>query len=1258
MKKLSLVLFLSLCISSLSIAHEFKVLVFSKTAGFRHASIPDGITAIQLLGSNNGFIVDATEDASVFTYENLIQYDAVIFLSTTGDILNTEQQAAFEQYIQSGGGFVGIHSAADTEYNWAWYGGLVGAYFDSHPPGTPTATIKVADKVHPSTRFLPDYWERTDEWYNYGSNPRGDVHVLMTLNESSYSGGNMGYDHPIAWLHTYDGGRSWYTGGGHTSESFSEAEFLEHILGGIFYASGDVRGIYEGTADDKYQVTVLDNNPNDPMNLAVLPNLDVLYVERGGAIKLRDHATGLISSAGSISVESGREDGLLGIVLDPDFETNSWIYLFYSPLSAVEQRVSRFVYTNGQFDLSSEEILLKIPVQRDECCHSGGDLEFDGDGNLFITVGDNTNPFQSDGYNPIDERAGFEPWDAQRTSGNTNDLRGKILRIHPEDDGSYSIPDGNLFADSTAGLPEIFVMGTRNPFRMAVSKVTNELVWGDVGPDSRTQSASRGPVGYDEFNRTSTPGNFGWPYCIANNIPYTDYNFQTQTSGSVFDCSDPENDSPNNTGSLSLPPAQPAWLYYPYGYSAQRPEFGNVDARTAIGGDYFYFDSTKSETGSFPEYFDGTLFIAEWTRNWIKEVRFDSSGNLFQINPFLESLQLNRPIDLHFGPDGALYVIEWGTGFGGGNADARILKIEFTENLENRPPNAIAYANVTSGLAPLEVEFFGDRSNDPDDDPLTYSWDFDNDGTEDANTVNGSFTFNTDGLYVSKLTVFDAEGDSAVAQVEIAVGNTAPVVTIVEPLNGGFYEDFDTIDYKVSVSDPEQGTIGEGIDCSEIVAEPSIGHDDHAHGTGQLFGCEGSFETESHGDGPDNVFYVFNAQFTDDGGGIDAPLIGKGSVVLQRKIKQAEHAQEFIDVQAEETGDALGGGQNIGYINNNSALMFSPMNFEGIEFITLRYASLNNPADVEIRLDEVDGPLIGTVYTAVTGDWQQYDYFTSTIDNPGGTHDVYFVFKNTVNTGGIGNVNWIEFHGKGIAREDADSLRGLAASYYDNTDFSGTPVVRKDPMIAWRWDNKAPVDGVSENSFSVRWEGKIVPRVGGRKYLTFEALNGSATVWLDDEVILTSNSDSKAISFTAGEPRKLKVEYIHNTGDAGISLRWYGLGAEPNAIHSYDLVPDSAALIVPNEIDPDIPSEIALDQNYPNPFNPSTQIGFSIPKSGMVRLKVFNVLGQTVNVLVDQMLNQGKHSYTFNASELSSGIYFYQLEFNGKILSNRMLLLK
>ncbi len=214
----------------------YDVLVFSKTAGFRHDSIAAGITAIQQLGSANSFTVTATEDATRFTTANLAQYEAVVFLSTTGDVLNDSQQSAFESYIRGGGGYVGIHSAADTEYSWSFYGSLVGAYFSSHP-AIQQVNIKVENRAHPATAHLPQTWTRTDELYNYSSNPRSSARVLATLDESSYSGGTMGADHPITWCKTIDSGRSFYTGLGHSQSAYSETALRAQLLGGIRYAA-------------------------------------------------------------------------------------------------------------------------------------------------------------------------------------------------------------------------------------------------------------------------------------------------------------------------------------------------------------------------------------------------------------------------------------------------------------------------------------------------------------------------------------------------------------------------------------------------------------------------------------------------------------------------------------------------------------------------------------------------------------------------------------------------------------------------------------------------------------------------------------------------------------------------------------------------------------------------------------------------------------------------------------------------------------
>src|SRR5688572_19436093 len=399
-------------------SQDSRVLVFSKTAGFRHSSIGPGIAAIRKLGQENGFAVDATEDASAFTSKNLGRYRAVIFLNTTGDVLDATQQDDFERYIQAGGGYVGIHSATDTEYEWPWYGRLAGAWFESHPnnPNVQKGTFRVVDKNHPSTEGLPDVWERVDEFYNFKSIDPG-IRVLIDIDEKTYQGGKNGDRHPMAWYHDFDGGRAFYTNMGHTDETFSEPLFLRHLLGGLRYAMGTGK-IDFGRArpeENRFTKVVLGEKFEEPTELAVLPDERVLFTERRGYVSLYTPATKSVRRIFTIPVSNKYndstqgEDGLLGIAADPGFATNGWIYMYYSPAGPAPKNVlSRFQMKGDSIDRASEKVILEVGVQRDKCCHTGGSIAFDAKGNLYLSTGDKTNPFAI-GYAPIDERPGRAP---------------------------------------------------------------------------------------------------------------------------------------------------------------------------------------------------------------------------------------------------------------------------------------------------------------------------------------------------------------------------------------------------------------------------------------------------------------------------------------------------------------------------------------------------------------------------------------------------------------------------------------------------------------------------------------------------------------------------------------------------------------------------------------------------------------------------------------------------------------------------------
>ncbi|MEU8236323.1 ThuA domain-containing protein [Actinoplanes sp. NPDC048967] len=1043
----------------------YSVLVFSKTAAFRHDAIPAGIAAIKQLGADNGFTVDATEDSAAFTDANLAKYRAVVWLSTTGDVLDPGQQAAFERYIQAGGGYVGIHAASDTEYSWPWYGELVGAYFASHPANQ-QATVKVEDHAHPSTAGLPERWSRFDEWYNFRSNPRGDVHVLASLDETSYTpgAGAMGADHPTAWCRDYDGGRAWYTGGGHTIESYSDPAFLSHLLGGIRTAAGQLDADCGASLTGSFEKVTLDSNTSNPMELDIADDGRVFYVERDGRVRIIKPATGTTVTAVDLDVFTGNEDGLIGIRLDPDFAANGWIYLYYARNDGVARNLlSRFTVTGDTIDPATEKVVLQVTTQRNTCCHAGGSMTFDNAGNLYLATGDNTNPFESDAFTPIDERAGRQDYDAQRSAGNTNDLRGKVLRIHPEDDGTYTVPAGNLFPAGTAQTrPEIYAMGFRNPFRIGVDPATNTLYVADYGPDASATNPDRGPEGTVEWNIVPAPGNFGWPYCIGANYAYNDYQFPSGPSGAKFNCAAPVNNSPNNTGLTTLPPAVSATVDYDYGGNPRFPEIGGGGA--PMGGPVYRYDADLNSARKWPAYYDGKALLGEWNQSKMYTMQVSADGkSLVDINQLLSGMKFIRPMDFEFGPDGAMYMIEWGTGFGGNNDDSGIYRIDYIAG--DRAPIAAAAATPTSGAAPLTVEFSSAGSRDPDGGALTYAWTF-GDGETSAE-ANPTHTYAVAGDYTAQLTVTNPKGRSAVANVPVTAGNTAPTVSIEFPPDGGFFDWGDQVKYTIKVTDPEDGE----IDCDRVRLQVLLGHDEHAHPLEQHTGCTGTVQTTlASGHGAEaNVFAVFEATYTDDGGsGGAGPLTGRAIERLQPKRKQAEYYTGTGRVPGgvgggdpgvgrEAGSDPAGGGQNIGFIEDGDWWSLDPASLTGIESIRFRVASAAAGGRIEVRADAADGPLVATVDVPGTGGWQTWIDVTAPVTGTN-ADSLFFVARDpAAGTGSLFNVNWLDFLGRGVTENAPPTVSAVATPAAGTAPvtvaFDGTATdAEGDTPLTYAWD--------------------------------------------------------------------------------------------------------------------------------------------------------------------------------------------------------------
>ena len=683
-----------------------------------------GLNAIQSVAASGGFTVTAPAPAAVgaeFTAENLGQYNAVVFLATgLASPLNDAQRAAFEAYFKDGGGFVGIGSAIETDPSWEYLTELLGTRPSSRTEAQ-SGTIKNLDRVHDATKDLPEYWTRTDHWYNFEDNVRGVSHVLNTVVEDPFNpqpqgknldgiaGGTMGADHPITWCKDYQGGRSFYTALGNTAAAF-DADLAKLLGGAIGWAAGVADPTYSdcgATVLANYEQIKVSSQPNlnEPIGFDQLPDGRIIQTARRGEVRLHNPQTGttqVIADLGAPTVPltqrvyTHSEDGLYGPAIDNDFENNKWVYLYYSPQTVTDVKLStgevvtqttpntappntapsktawdpyvgyfqlsRFKFVedeNGaRLDLDSEQQILRVPVNRQECCHVAGDIDFDKDGNLWLVTGDDTpaGGINAGGFSPSNDQLTDEQqtvrvtgatggtftltfegqttaplpfnataaqidaalealpnieadeiqtsggpvqnanvnvffrrgkqqsnqpqitadgsgltggtvatataqeggWyqrptgDARRTALNTNDLRGKLLRIKVKDNitaadankadygsgtGAYTIPEGNLFplvagAPQAKTRPEIHSMGFRNPFRVQID--SNGVAYvSDYSPDSNTPQRSRGPAGVGRYEIVRKPSNYGWPTCYKQDLGYYEWNFHEFAPGTT-----------------------------------------------------------------------------------------------------------------------------------------------------------------------------------------------------------------------------------------------------------------------------------------------------------------------------------------------------------------------------------------------------------------------------------------------------------------------------------------------------------------------------------------------------------------------------------------------------------------------------------------------------------------------------------------------------------------------------------------------------
>lgn len=1014
-------------------AEPFRVLVYSGGAHASPDTVRAGVDAVRRLGALNGFGVEATDDPDVFDDDRLTRFHAIVFNGASpspqgrnqdqereggreGAGLDAHARAALRTYIRAGGGWVGLHGAAAGTHDWDWYEGLVGATVDRATP-VQTGRVEVLDHAHPSTVALPDLWERTEQWYNWRTDPAGTVHTLAGIRvRDGIAGLDEGAEHSWSWCRNYDGGRSWFTSGGGAAQDFRDRAFLSHLLGGIEWAAGAKPGDCTVTRTGSFQrIPVATSGLTDPVDVAVAPDRRVFVAQRTGELKVVDQRTMKVSTALDLAYPpgtAGRADGLIGLTLDPGFAENNWLYLLRSetprseslpsgtarsesPLSQTARSeslrsepprpgitghrlaLSRFTADGDTVDPASEKRLLTLPVRR-PTAGSGpppsGSLAFDRAGRLYVGAG---------GIGVLS------------ASGAPDDPQGSVLRITPQDDGTYTVPEGNLFEAGTPGArPEIYATGLRAPYRFTVDPGSGTLLAAGTGAD-----------GAVEYVRITEAGRVGRPYCSGS------------ASRGAADCA-PRGNGAGLTGPTTGPP---------------------------VSGPVYDYDPANLYRTKFPEYFAGkwltydpagrrfTVLSFQRADQSFSDPRFAPvrTGELQSLNGVFEDMKWQRPAAAVFGPDGALYVVDSGPGGGPGldgategvTEGAGLFRIDQVG--DGRLPGAAVTTDRDNGPAPLTVSFTGASSGLPPGVPVTYAWDFDGDGATDSTEANPSYTYRTAGRFTARLTVTGPEGTTAVAGQEITVGNTRPRITVRRPQDGGFFRPGEALALTVDVADTEDGR-DTPVDCSRIVVRSQAG------GSGALRpltgspGCRGSIVMAAGDEASRSGSQRVTVQYTDKGAPGVPKLTGSTSLTLRPAFQEAEL---FTSTGGAHGGVVTGsrpaasGGRALTEIEDGDWIAFDAVNLRDIRSVTVGATPCGTGGTVEFRAGSPGGRLLGSLAVpgaedAAAGRTTAVSP-TAALKSRAGGMTLYAVFTNPAWSSekpDLFTVDWLRFDGPGIGR--------------------------------------------------------------------------------------------------------------------------------------------------------------------------------------------------------------------------------------------------
>jgi sugar phosphate isomerase/epimerase/glucose/arabinose dehydrogenase/regulation of enolase protein 1 (concanavalin A-like superfamily) len=973
----------------------------------------------------------------------------------------------------------------------------------------------------------------------------------------------------------------------------------------VVEAPGDVTPTDIGEIDwNDYERVLLSKDTGEPIDLAVLPDNRVLHTARDGVIRLTDPDTGTTHEVADLDVYQNSEDGLQGIALDPNFEENNLVYLVYAPaemdgnnsignpyptttpqgsapnsidgsdsLEEWEQWLgynvlARFTFdpATNVFDLDSEEEILRVETQRGQCCHVGADLAWDAEGNLYMSTGDNTPASTpgANGYTPINNAPGLNPgFDSRRGAGNTNDLRGAILRITPIDeiaegaetgpDSTYTIPAGNLF-DSDEYDPElvreeIYVMGLRNPFRIDYDQETGALVWGDYGPDAGSAQADRGPMGYVEWQATTEPMNGGWPYCHGPNDggAYNEWDYANNQPGELtFDCENgPVNNSSWNTGEVQLPPVTEPQIWYGDNPGDQPAEWDDLvllggGGQAPMGGPVYRFDEANESDRAFPELWDGLPLMAEFSQDYVVAFEMDelsSAGSVTSITDFLPNAHLentsqplwDNPMDIEFGPDGALYALDYGDGFFRQNPDAGLYRVNYAP--DNKTPQARFSADpISSSTAPLEVSFDASESRDPEGGELTYEWDFNSDGEVDATGVTTTYTFAELGQYEVTLRVTDPEGKIGLSSSHVTVGNTAPELALsVE--DGAIFNWGDAIPMSISVTDAEDG---DDINCDRVNWTFGLGHNTHAHPEVTGTGCDFTIQTDAnaveHGEG-EKIYGTFVANYTDNAQGEVPATTGEATLIVKPEVQQAEWYDDASGVEVVDDAAADAGSYVTGF-GEGSYVAFTPLAFsrasDGADITTVS-AQASGEGTVSLSWNDSGAEPFATIDFA-SDEWTEVS--TELEEIPEGSGTVYVSATEGV------DVDFIRFTAEEVVPPEEPVCEDPDAEITADDEFDGTEV------DACRWeivDFDGDLANVSDGFYNVTTTdddfngaaNSTVPNI-----LQNRAVTGDQwTVETSFNALLESTYHQGGIIVLADEDNYVKIDPIFQNSDEGLNLR-------------------------------------------------------------------------------------------------------------------------